>query len=64
MDNKSFLEKLKFSVSDQSVHYYLYNWMCPNMSPDKVFSALMLQSVKSYYCHSLHLHAMVHHFIV
>ncbi|KAL3967749.1 hypothetical protein ACER0C_029782 [Sarotherodon galilaeus] len=36
MDNKSFLEKLKFSVSNQSVHYYLYNWMCPNMSPDKV----------------------------
>uniref|UniRef100_A0A3B4G2S0 Glycylpeptide N-tetradecanoyltransferase n=1 Tax=Pundamilia nyererei TaxID=303518 RepID=A0A3B4G2S0_9CICH len=32
MDNKSFLEKLKFSVIDQSVHYYLYNWMCPNMT--------------------------------
>ncbi|XP_042252308.1 glycylpeptide N-tetradecanoyltransferase 1-like [Thunnus maccoyii] len=36
MDNKSFLEKLKFSISDNSLHYYLYNWMCPNMSPDKV----------------------------
>uniref|UniRef100_UPI0037E88903 glycylpeptide N-tetradecanoyltransferase 1-like n=1 Tax=Semicossyphus pulcher TaxID=241346 RepID=UPI0037E88903 len=36
MDNKSFLEKLKFSVHDSSLHYYLYNWMCPNMSPDKV----------------------------
>ncbi|XP_019127492.2 glycylpeptide N-tetradecanoyltransferase 1 [Larimichthys crocea] len=36
MDNKSFLEKLKFSVSDTSLHYYLYNWMCPNVSPDKV----------------------------
>ncbi|XP_070708525.1 glycylpeptide N-tetradecanoyltransferase 2-like [Pempheris klunzingeri] len=36
MDNKSFLEKLKFSVSDKSLHYYLFNWKCPNMSPDKV----------------------------
>ncbi|KAI3365267.1 hypothetical protein L3Q82_010360 [Scortum barcoo] len=36
MDNKSFLEKLKFSVNDGSLHYYLYNWMCPNVSPDKV----------------------------
>ncbi|XP_026171293.1 glycylpeptide N-tetradecanoyltransferase 2-like [Mastacembelus armatus] len=36
MENKGFLEKLKFSISDRSLHYYLYNWMCPNMSPDKV----------------------------
>ncbi|XP_040885089.1 glycylpeptide N-tetradecanoyltransferase 1-like [Toxotes jaculatrix] len=36
MDNKNFLEKLKFSVSDKILHYYLYNWMCPKMSPDKV----------------------------
>ncbi|XP_038590952.1 glycylpeptide N-tetradecanoyltransferase 1-like isoform X2 [Micropterus salmoides] len=36
MDNKSFLEKLKFSISDTSLHYYLYNWMCPDVSPDKV----------------------------
>lgn len=36
MDNKSFLEKLKFSINDMSLHYYLYNWMCVNMSPDKV----------------------------
>ncbi|KAL3051476.1 hypothetical protein OYC64_001677 [Pagothenia borchgrevinki] len=36
MDNQSFLENLKFSISDKSLHYYLYNWMCPTMSPDKV----------------------------
>ncbi|XP_034414938.1 glycylpeptide N-tetradecanoyltransferase 2-like isoform X1 [Cyclopterus lumpus] len=36
MDNKSFLENLKFSIMDKSLHFYLYNWMCPNMSPDKV----------------------------
>ncbi|XP_054455051.1 glycylpeptide N-tetradecanoyltransferase 1-like [Anoplopoma fimbria] len=36
MDNNSFLENLKFGVIDKSLHCYLYNWMCPNMSPDKV----------------------------
>lgn len=36
MDNQSFLEKLKFSIHDDSLHYYLYNWKCPSMSPDKV----------------------------
>lgn len=36
MDNQSFLEKVKFSISDMTLHYYLYNWMCPNISPDKV----------------------------
>ncbi|KAF6735362.1 Glycylpeptide N-tetradecanoyltransferase 2 [Oryzias melastigma] len=36
MDNASFLEKLKFAVSDKSLHYYLYNWTCPWMSPDEV----------------------------
>ncbi|XP_068615557.1 glycylpeptide N-tetradecanoyltransferase 1-like [Brachionichthys hirsutus] len=36
MDNNHFLERLKFSASDTGLHYYLYNWMCPNMSQDKV----------------------------
>ncbi|XP_029933953.1 glycylpeptide N-tetradecanoyltransferase 1-like isoform X2 [Myripristis murdjan] len=36
MENKSFLEKLRFTISDDSLHYYLYNWMCPNISPEKV----------------------------
>ncbi|XP_061765563.1 glycylpeptide N-tetradecanoyltransferase 2-like isoform X3 [Nerophis ophidion] len=36
MDNRSFLEKLKFSMSGKDLNYYLYNWMCPRMSPDKV----------------------------
>ncbi|XP_058477234.1 glycylpeptide N-tetradecanoyltransferase 1-like [Solea solea] len=36
MDNKSFLEKLKFNATDKSLHYYLYNWMCPDTRPDKV----------------------------
>ncbi|XP_068161474.1 glycylpeptide N-tetradecanoyltransferase 1b [Antennarius striatus] len=36
MDNKLFLERLKFSISDTSLNYYLYNWMCPTMTQDKV----------------------------
>ncbi|XP_077406405.1 glycylpeptide N-tetradecanoyltransferase 2-like [Vanacampus margaritifer] len=36
MDNKSFLEKLKFGFSGKRLHYYLYNWRCPRMSADKV----------------------------
>jgi len=41
MENKQFLEKLKFGVGDGSLQYYLYNWRCPTMSPDKV--GLVLQ---------------------
>ncbi|CAG12630.1 unnamed protein product, partial [Tetraodon nigroviridis] len=36
MDNSRFLEQLKFSIDDSSLNYYLYNWMCPKMSPNKV----------------------------
>ncbi|XP_061612300.1 glycylpeptide N-tetradecanoyltransferase 2-like isoform X2 [Phyllopteryx taeniolatus] len=36
MDTKSFLERLKFSFSGKRLHYYLYNWRCPRLSPDKV----------------------------
>ncbi|XP_077358251.1 glycylpeptide N-tetradecanoyltransferase 2-like isoform X2 [Festucalex cinctus] len=36
MDNKSFLEKLKFGFSGKRLYYYLYNWRCPRMSADKV----------------------------
>ncbi|XP_069011423.1 glycylpeptide N-tetradecanoyltransferase 1-like [Embiotoca jacksoni] len=36
MDNASFLDKLKFSISEKTVHYYLYNWMCPVIRPEKM----------------------------
>lgn len=36
MRNKAFLEPLKFTQRDNMVHYYIYNWTCPNISPDKV----------------------------
>lgn len=36
MDNKEFLEKLKFGVGDGNLQYYIYNWKCPQMNPEKV----------------------------
>jgi len=41
MDNKEFLEKLKFGIGDGNLQYYLYNWKCPSMPPHKV--GLVLQ---------------------
>jgi len=36
MDNKEFLEKLKFGPGDGNLQYYLYNWKCPGILPAKV----------------------------
>nr|CAG4651783.1 EOG090X055U [Triops cancriformis] len=41
MDNKEFLEPLKFGIGDGNLHYYLYNWRCRSMPPEKV--GLVLQ---------------------
>ncbi|KAA8591606.1 hypothetical protein FQN60_016980, partial [Etheostoma spectabile] len=48
MENKVFLEKLKFGIGDGNLQYYLYNWKCPAMDPDKV--GLVLQ-VSNYFFH-------------
>lgn len=42
MENKVFLEKLKFGIGDGNLQYYLYNWKCPPMDPDKVSSVICL----------------------
>lgn len=41
MDNREFLEPLKFGIGDGNLQYYLYNWRCPTMSPQNI--ALVLQ---------------------
>ncbi|CAG5120226.1 unnamed protein product [Candidula unifasciata] len=41
MDNREFLEKLKFGVGDGFLQYYLYNWKCPHMETHQV--GLVLQ---------------------
>lgn len=33
MENKSFLEELKFGIGDGELHYYLYNWRIKNVTP-------------------------------
>lgn len=43
MENKVFLEKLKFGIGDGNLQYYLYNWKCPPMDPDKVSSTVCLR---------------------
>lgn len=40
MENKTFLEKLKFGIGDGNLQYYLYNWKCPSMGAEKVCSQL------------------------
>ena len=36
MNNKEFLEKLKFGIGDGNLQYYLYNWRCTAMEPQQV----------------------------
>lgn len=36
LGNKGFLEPLRFTEGDVCMNYYLYNWKCPRINPDKV----------------------------
>ena len=36
MENRAFLEELKFGMGDGHLHYYLYNFKCPEIPPEKV----------------------------
>ncbi|XP_055705320.1 glycylpeptide N-tetradecanoyltransferase [Phlebotomus papatasi] len=36
MENRKFLQELKFGIGDGNLQYYLYNWRCPSMSPEDV----------------------------
>jgi len=35
-DNKEFLEGLKFIEGRVDLQYYLYNWRCPDIPPEKI----------------------------
>jgi glycylpeptide N-tetradecanoyltransferase len=41
MENSSFLEDLKFGSGDGTLNYYVYNWKCPSMKPEKVGLVLL-----------------------
>lgn len=42
MENKQFLEELKFGVGDGDLQYYLYNWKCPTFCSEQVSSGLLI----------------------
>jgi len=41
MENKSFLEELKFGIGDGHLQYYLYNWGCQEMPSQKIGLVLL-----------------------
>ena len=36
MENSEFLKDLKFGIGDGNLHYYLYNFKCPEMDEHEV----------------------------
>lgn len=38
MENEPFFEELKFGIGDGNLHYYLYNWKCPEIDAKKVYT--------------------------
>ncbi len=49
MDNKAFLEPLKFRMGDVHRQYYLYNWRCPEIASDKVIKQSVIVCFFSIY---------------
>ena len=35
-ENKTIFEELKFGIGDGNLHYYFFNWRCPEVLPEKV----------------------------
>lgn len=48
MENKQFLEELKFGVGDGNLQYYLYNWVCSGMRPEHV-SLILISLILVYF---------------
>eukprot|EP00478_Filoreta_tenera_P000378 GABV01000378.1.p1 GENE.GABV01000378.1~~GABV01000378.1.p1 ORF type:complete len:337 (+),score=85.25 GABV01000378.1:370-1380(+) len=41
MENESFLKELKFGAGDGNLHYYLFNWKCPEIDHSKIGIVLL-----------------------
>jgi glycylpeptide N-tetradecanoyltransferase len=41
MENKKFLQELKFGIGDGNLQYYLYNWRIPTMKPEDIALILL-----------------------
>ena len=37
-ENKTIFEDLKFGIGDGNLHYYFFNWRCPELPSEKVSS--------------------------
>lgn len=59
MENKTFLEKLKFGIGDGNLQYYLYNWKCPSMGSEKVIFFCLLLYLKHTKLREIHLYALL-----
>lgn len=42
MENKQFLEQLKFGIGDGNLQYYLFNWKCREIAPEKASRTISL----------------------
>lgn len=45
MENKEFLEALKFGIGDGNLQYYLYNWRCPPIPPNNVWLTIYFMTL-------------------
>lgn len=41
MENKKFLEELKFGIGDGTLNYYFYNWRVPDIEPEHLGTVLV-----------------------
>lgn len=41
MENQEIMEPLKFGMGDGNLQYYIYNWACPDIPPNKVGIVLL-----------------------
>uniref|UniRef100_A0AAY4CM71 Glycylpeptide N-tetradecanoyltransferase n=1 Tax=Denticeps clupeoides TaxID=299321 RepID=A0AAY4CM71_9TELE len=66
MENKTFLDKLKFGIGDGNLQYYLYNWKCPSMGAEKVCGWSLVGRSQLYQelkpCPSTHTHTHIYLF--
>lgn len=49
MDNKTFLDDLKFGIGDGNLHYYLFNWKCPDLKPEQASSTFQWKNYFTYF---------------
>lgn len=59
MENASVFEELKFGRGDGNLHYYFYNWKCPELPPHMVSHSHTLLCLSLCACAPLLIHVHV-----